>query len=269
MARWIVGDLHGCGETFARLRASIGLDQSDDTLILVGDLINRGPTSLETLRWIVDNRERVRVVLGNHDVHLLWCALGSGMPKHKDTLKEILNAPDRERLIAWLREQPFALVEDDALIVHAGIHPTWSVDYALEMSARIRARLLADDAGSFLNRMRAGYPQNDDERELFLAMDVLTRMRTLHRHNLAMDATYSGPLDELPGGSIPWFSAHAEHPRPERVFFGHWAALGYHRHGVYQCLDSGAVYGRSMTAWRLEDGVVHVEPALERRPMRG
>lgn len=268
MAHWIVGDIHGCGDTFSKLRETIEFDDSRDTLILVGDLINRGPTSLETLRWIVANDHCVRAILGNHDVHLLWCALGSGMPKHKDTLNDILNAPDREELIGWLRKQPLARREGDALIVHAGIHPTWSVEYALEISERISTRLQADDAGSFLNRMRAGFPQDENERELFQGMDVLTRMRTLHRNSLDIDASYSGIYEEIPGGNIAWFDLDATKPRTNQVFFGHWAALGFHKRDVYQCLDSGCVWGRAMTAWRLEDGHIVTVKAVDKRPER-
>ena len=265
MSKWIIGDLHGCAATFGQLRAAIEFDETRDRLILVGDLINRGPASLQTLRWIVDHQNSLRTVLGNHDLHLLWCALGCGMPKHKDTLDDILQSPDREELIHWLRAQPLALEEDDALIVHAGIHPDWTVDYAQTMSERASQCLRADDAGNFLNRWRAGYPNDDSEREIFRAMDILTRMRTLRRDTLALDLAYSGALADTPASNIAWFKADTAHARPAQVFFGHWAALGFHSHQRYQCLDSGAAWGRAMTAWRLEDGRFVTRPTVEPR----
>lgn len=267
MSTWVIGDLQGCGQSFAKLRESIGFSAERDTLVLVGDLVNRGSTSLETLRWVVQNDASVRVVLGNHDLHLLWCALGAGTPKGRDTIQEIIDAPDCDLLISWLRRQPFVRYAGDALIVHAGLHPSWSVEDAQRWSDKLSARLQADDAGAFLDRVRARFPKDDDEKQLFFAHDVLTRMRTLSRRTLELDEHYSGPLDDVPEGRVPWFRVRALHPRPKHVFFGHWAALGFHSERPYTALDSGCVWGRGLTAWRLEDGYVHYEPAIDTPPV--
>lgn len=266
MSTWVIGDLHGCGQSFAKLRESIQFSPERDTLILVGDLVNRGSSSLETLRWIVANDACVRVVLGNHDVHLLWCALGAGMPKGLDTLQEIIDAPDSATLIAWLRKQPFVRTEADALIVHAGIHPSWSVEDARAWSQKLSARLQASDAGAFLDRMRARFPIDDDEGALFLALDVLTRMRAVSRTTAALDEQFSGTLADMPKADVPWFRVPAVHPRPKHVFFGHWAALSFHVELPYVGLDSGCVWGRGLTAWRLDDGHTHFEPAVDGPP---
>lgn len=253
MSTWIVGDLHGCGESFAALRDAIKFDPNHDTLVLVGDLVNRGPTSLETLRWIVAHAHCVQAVLGNHDLHLLWCALGAGMPRGRDTLYDILHAPDAEALISWLRAQPFARQVGDALIVHAGLHPNWSVEETLRHSDTIQGILNSPGAGRFLDRMRARLHDQPNDAEHFAIIDVLTRMRTLDRRTHTLNDTYSGTLAELPANLIPWFRVPSPHARPSNVFFGHWAALGFHQEGPYIGLDSGCVWGRGLTAWRLED----------------
>lgn len=263
MSTWIVGDVHGCGETFAKLRERIQFQPDTDHLIFVGDLVNRGPTSLETLRWIVAHDHCVSTVLGNHDLHLLWCALGAGMPRGRDTIAEIIDAPDADELIGWLRKQPFAIKKKGVLIVHAGIHPSWSVKEALSWSQLLSERLQSPDAGRFLNRMRAGHHKERGDTAEFHALDVLTRMRTLRRGTRALTYNYSGPLSEVPKGQKAWFRARTPHSRPAQVFFGHWAALGFHVEAPYICVDSGCVWGRGLTAWELETGTRVFQPALD------
>lgn len=263
MSTWIVGDVHGCGESFAALRARIQFQPNTDHLIFVGDLVNRGPTSLETLRWIVEHEHCVTTVLGNHDLHLLWCALGAGMPRGRDTIAEIINAPDADALIDWLRRQPLAAMHNGALIVHAGIHPAWTVEEALSWSEVLSERLQGPDAGRFLNRMRGGLHQEDEDAAEFYALDVLTRMRTLHRGTRTLCYSYSGTLREVPRNLKAWFRARSPHARPAQVFFGHWAALGFHVEAPYICVDSGCVWGRGLTAWELETGTRIFQPAID------
>lgn len=267
MNTWIVGDLHGCEDTFAALRQTIDFRPQQDRFVFVGDLINRGPKSLETLRWIVQHQDCVSTVLGNHDIHLLWCALGAGMPKGRDTLYDILHAPDAPELIEWLRKQPFTLRLEDALVVHAGLHPTWTVDDALTWSDRLSSILQGPNAGRFLDRLRAGLNDDLADRDAFHAMNVLTRMRTLEVGTHALDLRYSGTLDDLPVNLLPWFEIESEHPRPAQVFFGHWAALHAHVATPYICLDSGCVWGRGLTAWHLETGARVYQPAIDEAPV--
>lgn len=283
MSTWIIGDLHGCAASFRALRDTLNFDETRDTLVLVGDLVNRGSGSLETLRWIVEHKHCVRTVLGNHDIHLLWCALGSGTPHGRDTLLEILQAPDAHVLIQWLRAQPFAqiigdavtgdtvtgdtvtgdTVTGDALVLHAGIHPHWRVKDALHWSDRLQAQLQAPDAGAFLDRMREERAEHPDDHAAFEAMDVFTRMRVLERSDLSLNTTYSNTLENIPEHLVPWFRVQSEHPRPRAVFSGHWAALGFHQEPPYIALDSGCVWGNGLTAWRLEDGHHVFQPAID------
>lgn len=266
MSTWIIGDLHGCAASFRALRKTLNFDSSHDTLVFVGDLVNRGSGSLETLRWVVEHQHCVRTVLGNHDIHLLWCALGAGTPHGRDTILEILQAPDAPTLIDWLRAQPFAQMignAGEALVVHAGIHPHWRVEDALRWSDRLQAQLQAPDAGAFLDRMRQARDAPPTDRHAFVAMDVLTRMRTLKRSDLSLDMTYNNTLQNIPPHLVPWFDVPSEHPRPRAVFSGHWAALGFHQSPPYIALDSGCVWGNGLTAWRLEDGYHVFQPAID------
>ncbi len=263
MSTWIIGDLQGCGKSFSALRDNIAFQQEKDTLILVGDIVNRGPTSLETLRWVVEHQHCVQTVLGNHDIHLLWCALGNGQPRGRDTLDEILEAPDRHELIEWLRQQPLILNLPQAVVVHAGLHPTWSLAHAYKWAQHIHAMLTGDEAGDFLDRMRADAPQNDHEQRVMDALDVLTRMRALNRNDLRPNFGYNGTLNKVPSELVAWFLVPAQHARPPHVFFGHWAALGFHTYGPYVGLDSGCVWGNGLTAWCLEDGRQVFQPAVD------
>lgn len=263
MSTWIIGDLQGCAASFGALRKKIAFDPSRDVLHLVGDLVNRGPASLDTLRWVFEHRHCVHTVLGNHDLHLLWCALGSGTPHGRDTLLDILHAPDADELIDWLRTQPLLRVLEDAVIVHAGIHPTWRIASALEKATAAQRQLQSTHAGDFLDRMRAQNPQNQSEAEIFQDLDILTRMRTLYRADLSLNTRYAGTLENIPSDAVPWFQVPSQHPRPLPIFFGHWAALGVHQHPPYHALDSGCVWGNSLTAWRLEDGTIVQQPAID------
>lgn len=263
MSTWIIGDLHGCAASFRALRDRLNFDETRDTLVFVGDLINRGSGSLQTLRWVVEHKHCVRTVLGNHDIHLLWCALGKGTPHGRDTLLDILQAPDAPALIQWLRAQPFAQIIGGALIVHAGIHPRWRIEDALRWSDKLQKQLQAPDAGTFLDRMRRSRDEHPSDHAAFEAMDILTRMRALKRSDLSLDTTYTNTLQNVPEHLVPWFRVQSEHPRPPAVFSGHWAALGFHQEPPYIALDSGCVWGNGLTAWRLEDGHHVFQPAID------
>src|SRR5699024_9381915 len=141
MSTWIIGDLQGCADSFEALRTAIHFDPARDTIYLVCDLVNRGPASLYTLRWVFQHQHCVFPVLGNHDLHLLWCALGRRVPNGRDTLAEILQAPDRDELIACLQKQPLIRQWNDALMVHAGIHPQWSIHEAIQRANAAQAKL--------------------------------------------------------------------------------------------------------------------------------
>lgn len=262
MSTWIVGDLQGCASSFEHLLQTIGFEPGRDTVYLVGDIINRGPRSLDALRMVKRHDGAMRSVMGNHEVHLLWCALGSGNPGGRDTLREILNADDCAALIDFVSELPLLMRFDQSVICHAGLHPRWSLDDAVRYAESCEAALRARD-GAWLDHYRAKSPRDEDERRDYEHLDLFTRMRALRRSDLAPNFRYNGRYEELPADLLAWFDAPTPHRRPERVYFGHWAALGHHRADPYIALDTGCVWGNELSAWCHETNELVSIPAQE------
>ena len=262
MSTYAIGDLQGCLAPFDALLARIGFNPDRDRLLLAGDLVNRGPDSLGALRRVHELRDNARVVLGNHDLHLLAVAHGHARLKNKDTLQPILDAPDRDTLLGWLQRQPL-LVEApafDAVMTHAGLPPLWTLEQARQRAAEMAA-VLADpiSADTFFQEMYGNEPAGwrDDltgPARWRVITNYFTRMRFVDRQG-DLDLTTKGEADQPPAGFVPWF----EHPdrleRERRVLFGHWAALEG-RTGVagVEALDTGCVWGGTLTALRLDDG---------------
>lgn len=245
---FVIGDVHGCRKTFDRLLKRCEFDTRTDRLWLVGDLVNRGPDSLAMLRRAYKLHRRMgsrfRMVLGNHDIHLLARADGIRGPRAKDTLDETLAAPDAPELLSWLRRRKVTHFEDGYLLVHAGLLPEWDLKTSLKAGAKLRKRL---GSGKKL--------PNREPRSL----RILTRIRMVDpRRGLS---TFSGPPEEAPKKLVSWFDAWeqgaARTDEPITVLFGHWAALGQRTGGKKRrrwiSLDSGCVYGRHLTALRLPD----------------
>jgi len=249
MATYVVGDVQGCYQTLRALLSAAKFSDGD-RLWLVGDLVNRGPRSLEVLRYVSGLGERATVVLGNHDVHLLGRALNVYGAKRRDTLDEVLVAPDRRILIDWLRRRPLLYREGDWLMVHAGLLPRWSTAEAESEARRLEAVLAGPDAVSLLG----------DKRSESLA--ALTRLRML-RDSDGGPADYDGSPADAPKGLVPWFSAPQRRSLDVTVLFGHWSQLGLHRGAHEIGLDTGCVWGGSLTALRLDDGALFSEPARE------
>lgn len=263
MAEYAVGDVHGCFSTLRRLLEKIRFDPAADRLLMVGDLVNGGPGSLETLRWAKGLGDRLVTVLGNHDVYLLGRAYAESRRKKRDTLDSVLSAPDRDELLDWLRSRPLFHRRRDFAVVHAGLLPDWDFQTAARFSEKISEFLRSDRIGSFLSELfrekrerRVG--KRDD---LFRAMQAMTMLRTC-RGDGRMCLEFSGPPNEAPKGCRPWFEYPAKGRRGV-VFFGHWAALGFRRTRNAVGLDSGCVWGHSLTACRLQDGAVFHQPNLE------
>jgi bis(5'-nucleosyl)-tetraphosphatase (symmetrical) len=246
MATWAIGDVQGCFATLTRLLARIKFSD-EDRVWLLGDLVNRGPASLAVLRWARSLGDRARAVLGNHDVHLLARADGSAGPKRRDTLDEVLRAPDRDALLDWLRMQPFVHRTQNRLLVHAGLLPAWSADDA-EREARA-----AEEA------LRARRPLPPSVR-------AFTRLRTVYPDG-RMNDEFSGPPGDAPERCVPWFAHPQRRSSDATVIFGHWAALGVHVSPTAIGLDSGCVWGHGLTALDLDGGALVSEPtaAADRR----
>jgi bis(5'-nucleosyl)-tetraphosphatase (symmetrical) len=261
---WVIGDVHGCSDTLSRLLERAEIDLERDRLILIGDLVNRGPRSLDVLRWARARARtmgpRFEAVLGNHDLHLLALARGVRQGRLSDTLDEILAAPDRVELLDWLRRRPLALLADGALIVHAGVEPSWTVEETLQRARALSTALQGPEADALLRRSARSSGRNDDteltpslaERQRDLA--TLTRLRMLDARG--RPDPYTGPPGEAPPGRTAWFDVPGRRTAGTTVVFGHWAALGLYVADALYGIDSGCAWGRRLTALRLADRVI-------------
>jgi bis(5'-nucleosyl)-tetraphosphatase (symmetrical) len=268
MATWVIGDIHGCWETLQQLLDRIGWPVSRDELWLVGDLVNRGPSSLRVLRWAAENDGRVSAVLGNHDLHLLARACGVASAKKSDTLESVLDAPDRDDLLEWLRQRPMMRKFGPFVIVHAGLAPEWNIELAQGYAEVIRAECHGGRGASLLDAIHGsrGRPWHVDlprEERLPAAAVIMSRIRMVDENGSAV-LDYTGPPGSAPDGLRPWFSTAAVIRQGYTVVFGHWAMLGFYRARDVICLDSGCVYGGRLTAVRLDDGHVEQVPVVDR-----
>jgi bis(5'-nucleosyl)-tetraphosphatase (symmetrical) len=260
MATYAVGDLQGHLAPLLRLMARVGFDAARDRLWLVGDLVNRGPESLEVLRFLRAHAAFVSVVLGNHDVHALarWHGV-RGSHGADDTLTALLEAPDADLLMGWLRCQPLVHDADGHLMVHAGLPAGWSVADVLREAGHAAATLAGPDGVSLLracfDKARPAWSASSPPIPRAAAtINLLTRLRLVHADGSV--APGAMPPEEAPAGSLPWFR-HSARPRGwRRIIFGHWAALGLWIDGDVAALDSGYVWGGGLTALRLDDGAV-------------
>jgi bis(5'-nucleosyl)-tetraphosphatase (symmetrical) len=259
MAVYAIGDLQGCYDPFRRLLDEIAFDPSRDTLWLTGDLVNRGPKSLKTLRFVKKLGDSVVMVLGNHDLHLL--ALEAGVVRFGrrfDSLLKLLKAPDAEELCDWLRQQPLAHYDEHlgTLLVHAGTHPGWSVKKTLTRAAEVEDVLRGYDYPTLLGKMYGNTPNRwsgelTGYKRLRFIINCLTRMRmlTADRH---LDLNFSGSPWRARKGLMPWYQAENPAWQDTRIVFGHWSALGLIVLPDLISLDTGCVWGRQLTAVRLD-----------------
>jgi bis(5'-nucleosyl)-tetraphosphatase (symmetrical) len=246
---WVVGDVQGC---LASLQELLGRLPPSARLLFIGDLINRGPQSLASLRFVKALGSRAEALLGNHDLHLLAVAAGIRGQHDDDTLTDILAAPDRDELLDWLRARPLALHESGALFVHAGVLPQWSVEQTLRLAGEIEARLRAPDYRTFLATMYGNRPAQWDDRlegadRARCVINALTRLRFIAADG-AMDFTVKEGTTAAPPGLLPWFDHPARATRGTPVVFGHWSTLGFLMRDDAVCVDTGCLWGGSLTA---------------------
>ncbi|QGZ60788.1 symmetrical bis(5'-nucleosyl)-tetraphosphatase [Paraburkholderia acidisoli] len=249
------GDLQGCLTPFRQLLAKAA-PSPDAPLWFAGDLINRGPASLETLREVIALGERGVAVLGNHDLHLLSVSAGIRKSKKGDTIDDILNAPDAEDLLHWVRHRPIAHFENNLLMVHAGVLPQWDADMTMELAHDLEKALRRDDWKTTLAGLYGNEPNrwSDDLKgidRLRVTCSALTRMRFCNAEGV-MDFTTSGGLDSAPAGYMPWFDVPGRKTGNVTVVFGHWAALGLTLRKNLIGLDSGCVWGERLSCVQLE-----------------
>jgi bis(5'-nucleosyl)-tetraphosphatase (symmetrical) len=236
---------------------AIAFDPARDRLWFVGDLVNRGPDSAECLRFVKSLGDAAVAVLGNHDLHLLCVAAGVEKKKKRDTLEAILAAPDREPLLDWLRARPLMHVEGNRVLVHAGLLPQWTVDKARALAAEVEAALAAPDHREFLAAMYGDQPTRWDERlrgfdRLRVIVNALTRLRMCDGDGAIVLPFDGGPGDARPSWT-PWFDMPRRANADATIVFGHWSALGLMVRDDAVCLDSGCVWGRSLSALRIDD----------------
>lgn len=254
-----------------RLLALIGFSPERDRLWLVGDLVNRGPRSLDVLRWARAHEAAITCVLGNHDLHFLSRVAGVAGEKRRDTLDELLGAPDCEQLADWLRRRPLVHVERGLLVVHAGLHPRWTAEEARRLGAELEHQLAAPTWRAFLGEVRGrGAPPRwdpglagGDRWRAILA--YLVRARTLQPDG-RVEPDFDGPPAAAPAGCAPWFAAPDPAWATHTVVFGHWAALGLSIGPRHLGLDTGCVWGNALTALRLDDRAVFQVQAVEAAP---
>jgi bis(5'-nucleosyl)-tetraphosphatase (symmetrical) len=265
MTTYAVGDLQGCLKPLKCLLERVDFCPSRDQLWSVGDLVNRGPDSLESLRFIDSLGNSCIAVLGNHDLHLLAAAQDAARLRRSDTLMAILKAPDRERLLGNLRQRPLAHFDKrlNTFMAHAGIPPIWTVKQALKRAAEVQEVLRCDERiGPFLQAMYGNEPARwkpglRGHDRLRLITNYLTRMRFC-RADGTLDLKSKEGLDSAPKGYAPWFSYPRKDP-DVRIVFGHWAALEGKVDALgVEGLDSGCVWGNSMTLMNLDTGERHL-----------
>jgi bis(5'-nucleosyl)-tetraphosphatase (symmetrical) len=255
---YLVGDLQGCDGAFGRLLATVGFSPSRDSLTLLGDLVNRGPSSLAVLRRVRDLGAAATAVLGNHDLHVLAVSLGARPAQPRDTLQGVLEAPDRQALLAWLRAQPLATQAHGWLCVHAGVAPSWSAAQTLALASEASALLQSADGDDLLRSMYGNQPARwqDDLHgtpRWRAIVNVLTRMRFC-RDDGTMDFDTKEGAHAAPAGFMPWFDVPLRATAGTRMAFGHWSTLGLMQRDSLLALDTGCVWGGALTAARVDGG---------------
>lgn len=244
--------------TLEDLLSALPWSPERDHLWMVGDLVNRGPNSVEALRWAasLERQGRLTAVLGNHDLALLATCYGVRAPEPGDTFQDVLAAPDAPQLCDWVRRRPLLVRRNSDCLIHAGILPLWSLDDAEKLARRVERRMARDDFSEFLkaafNRNRKTTdPERASNAEERNALSVFTRIRLCDRAGRMLQG-FTGPPEEAPPGARPWFALR---PPEEGVHyvFGHWASMGMRMDDHFSALDDGCVYGKTLAAIRLED----------------
>ena len=258
MALYCVGDIQGCDSALERLLEKIDYSPSRDTVYLLGDLVNRGPDSAAVLRRCMDNEGSMRCLLGNHDLHLLATAHGARRPSTRDTLAGVLDAPDRNALLDWLRHQPLALAHEHAgqtlLMVHAGVLPGWTAADTLAYAQEVASALRGPDPSGFLHTMYGNTPDHWDDDltgadRLRVIVNALTRLRFCSPRGV-MDFDSTDSASAAPPGLRAWFDVPGRRTAGTVLAFGHWSTLGWFDRNDLLGLDTGCVWGGCLSAVR-------------------
>lgn len=270
---YLVGDLQGCCDPLERLLQTLDFSPSRDHIYLLGDLVNRGPDSLGVLRRLRGLGASATCLLGNHDLHLLAVAHGVRKPHRSDTLDAILQAPDREDWLHWLRQQRLAVHAHGWLMVHAGVLPQWDAAQTVALAGEVEAMLQSPALGEFLTQMYGNVPERWDDGLTGVArwrcvVNSLTRLRFCSADGL-MEFTTKEGVGGAPEGFMPWFDVPGRRTADTPVAFGHWSTLGLINRGDLMALDTGCVWGGQLTAARIDGGereIIQIECPQAQKP---
>jgi bis(5'-nucleosyl)-tetraphosphatase (symmetrical) len=255
---YLLGDLQGCCDALDRMLAEIGFSPSRDRLYALGDLVNRGPASLQTLRRLRDMGDAATCLLGNHDLHLLAVAHGIRKPHKGDTVAEVLDAPDASAWLDWLRHRRLAVHELGWLMVHAGVAPQWSLATTLSLAAEVEGHLRGPDLHGFLQTMYGNQPDMwadtlQGPKRWRFTINALTRMRFCRRDG-SLDFDTKESASAAPSGCVPWFDFPGRAAAGVPTAFGHWSTLGLVNRPDLLAIDTGCVWGGHLTAVRVDGG---------------
>ncbi len=258
MTTYAVGDIQGCYSGLRTLLDTIDFDENKDKLWVAGDMVNRGPESLETLRYLKSLGKNCTAVLGNHDLHLLAVSCGVRSPKRSDTINDILEAPDREELLHWLRHRPLVHMSEKhkCIMVHAGVPPIWSEKKIMKRAAELESVLRGADYETFFHNMYGELPDQwskelDDHERLRMIANYFTRMRFCNAEG-QLEFHTKGNIP--PPGFAPWYLHDHRRKKDNTIIFGHWASLeGRVFKPGYEALDTGYVWGGQLTVMRIKD----------------
>lgn len=260
MATYAIGDIQGCFDELLQLLDKIAFNENTDQLWFVGDLVNRGAKSLETLRFVKKLGSAAMIVLGNHDIHLLVAANFPERVKRKDTIQAILDAPDCDELLNWLRQKPLFHYDETLKIglLHAGLPPQWDLTQTQNMARLAENALQADDYQHFLAQLYGDLPDLWSEdlkgvEQLRFIFNCFTRMRFCDAFG-RLDFINNGEIGSQPAHLMPWFNVRNRKTANIKLIFGHWAALGFHEEQNCFAIDTGCVWGNELTALRLDSG---------------
>ncbi len=277
MSTYAIGDLQGCYAELQDLLDKINFDETNDQLWFVGDIVNRGPESLTCLRFVKLLGTNAKIVLGNHDLHLLAIANKVKKPHRKDTVGEILNADDSENLLEWLKHQPLLVSDPDLqfTMIHAGVPPQWTLEQAKELAQETESLLQSEQFDNFIHQMYGDQPDiwsdslKDNDRHRFI-INAFTRLRYINK-NGKIDVKENGAPGTQSESLIPWYAKPGRKTKKEKIIFGHWSTVhlgnenNFKQYNVYP-LDTGCLWGGTLTAMRLGDEKLFSVPSRQKKP---
>jgi len=257
MSEYVIGDVQGCYDSLINLLDNIHFSLDKDKLFFLGDVVNRGPESLKTLRYIINLRDNADMVIGNHDFHLIACALGSIRPNRKDTFGDVLQANDKYKLIEFLLSRPLVIEKNDALLVHAGIPPNWGTDISINKSKMVQKYLQKEGVKDFIVNMYSNEPSNwnknlNEISDCIYSINAFMRMRFC-KSNGELEFANKGDYRDPPEGYKAWFLHEKRALKEKDIFFGHWSSLSKINKKYIYPVDSGCVWGGKLSAIRISD----------------